>query len=250
MSDLASLLRRYYSASTDGEFRPGGVSITSLATQYGTPFFVYDRDVLESKFALLRRALPANFSICYSVKANPNGTVLRYFLSKGCGLEIASVGEFQQAIAAECQPEKILFAGPGKTETELEYVLARGIGEIHVESSLEVERISRICRRLQIRANIAVRVNPTEEAQGGAMRMGGKPVPFGVDEECLDALLDQILPDESLSFRGIHLFSGTQILDADLLLTQYRKAISIARRVAQRVGHPLHTLDFGGGLGI
>jgi diaminopimelate decarboxylase len=144
----------------------------------------------------------------------------------------------------------MLFAGPGKTEAELELVLAHGIGEIHVESLLEVERVALMSCRLGVQARVAVRVNPSAEAQGGAMRMGGKPAPFGVDEESLDVVLDRLLSDPAIEFRGLHLFTGTQILDHAILICQYRKALEIARRVATRLQQPLHTLDFGGGLGI
>ena len=96
------------------------------------------------KWDRLRAALPAEFSIYYSVKANPTQAILQCFLAKGAGLEIASGGEFHQALAAGCPAEKIIFAGPGKTEAELELVLARGIGEIHVESLTEAERIAAI----------------------------------------------------------------------------------------------------------
>ena len=82
------------------------------------------------------------------------------------------------------------------------------------------------------------------------MRMGGKPAPFGIDEECLDAALDRLLAEPAIAFRGIHLFTGTQILDHAVLVAQYRRGIEIAARAADRVGHPLHTIDFGGGLGI
>jgi diaminopimelate decarboxylase len=80
--------------------------------------------------------------------------------------------------------------------------------------------------------------------------MGGRPAPFGVDEEDLDEVLDLILSLPTLDFRGIHLFAGTQILDPQILATQYRKGIAIARKVAERLQTPLRTLDFGGGLGI
>jgi diaminopimelate decarboxylase len=93
-------------------------------------------------------------------------------------------------------------------------------------------------------------VNPTGEAEGGAMRMGGRPAAFGVDEESLDGFLDRLLALPALEFRGIHLFSGTQILDAEILLSQYRKGFEIARHIAGRLGRALQTVDFGGGLGI
>ena len=101
-----------------------------------------------------------------------------------------------------------------------------------------------------MRAPVALRVNPSGEAEGGAMRMGGRPAPFGVDEETLDETLDRLLSWPELDFRGIHLFAGTQILDSEILLAQYRKGLEIARRVAARLKRPLSTLDFGGGLGI
>ena len=94
------------------------------------------------------------------------------------------------------------------------------------------------------------RVNPTSEASGGALRMGGKPSPFGIDEEMLDPVLDHVLSQSSIELTGVHLYTGTQILDHTILLNQYRKGIEIARRVAARLQRPLQTLDFGGGLGI
>ena len=248
--DQARFLIDHYFSSRDGELCIGGTAATKLANEYGTPLFVYDRGVLERKWDLLRDALPPEFSICYSVKANPVQAILRYFLSRGAGLEVASGGEFHQAVQAGCQPERIIFAGPGKTEAELEMVLRGGIGEIHVESPREAGRIAEIAWRLGRKAPVALRVNPSAEAEGGAMRMGGRPAPFGVDEEDLDEMLDLILSLPTLDFHGIHLFSGTQILDPEILATQYRKGIAIARRAAERLHSPLRTLDFGGGLGI
>jgi diaminopimelate decarboxylase len=248
-ANVNHLIRSFFPASGN-ELRISKLSAELLAKQYGTPLFLYVRSVLDRKWQSLRDALPAEFSIFYSVKANPNQTVLRHFLAKGAGLEIASAGEFCQALSAGCSPENILFAGPGKTKSELELVLAKGIGEIHLESQTESERVVSIVRRLGRRARVSVRVNPSGDAEGGAMRMGGRPAPFGIDEECLDTFLDFLLPKPDLEFQGIHIFTGTQILDAEILLTQYAKGIDIARRVAAKIGRPLRRLDFGGGLGV
>jgi diaminopimelate decarboxylase len=231
-------------------FRIVGAPISAIIASYGTPLFVYDASILDQNWDLLRRTFPPEFAISYSVKANPNPSILRFFLSKGSSLEVASGGELYLALAAACPPEKILFAGPGKTETELNFAISRGIGEIHAESDLEVERVSAISRKLGLRGRVAIRVNPNEEAQGGAMRMGGKAAPFGIDEEVLDGALDRVLSDSFLDFRGLHLFSGTQILDHAVLIRQYRKGIELGLKAAQKLGHPTHTLDFGGGLGI
>ena len=249
MDRITSLVERYFNSSRD-ELHIGKVPVSAIAAKYGTPLYIYDRRILDQKWMLLHDALPPEFAISYSVKANPNPTILKYFLSKGCGLEIASGGELHQALNAGCPPNQIVFAGPGKTEAELEFALSQGIGEIHVESVLEVERVNAISRRLGVQGRIALRVNPGEEAQGGAMRMGGKPVPFGIDEECLDVVLDRVLSEPSIKFKGIHLFIGTQILDYTILLDQYHHGMELARRVADRMQHPLQTVDFGGGFGI
>lgn len=250
MSNLAQFLAEKYHCVFQGELLVGGVKIRALAEKYGTPAFLYDRGVIDKKLDALLPALPARFSVCYSVKANPNPVVVRHFLSRGCGLEIASAGEFSVALEAGCQPQHVLFAGPGKTEGELEFALMHGIGEIHLESLTEAKRIAAIARRLGVRAAVAIRVNPAGDAEGGAMRMGGRAAPFGVDEETLDDVMDAVLREESLEFRGIHIFSGTQILDAKVLVSQYRHGLEIARRVAKRTARPVRTLDFGGGLGI
>ncbi len=249
MDRVVTLVSQYFNSSGE-ELQIGGSPVTALAEKYGTPLFIYDGSVLDRKWDILRRTLPGKFTICYSVKANPNPAIVRRLLAKGCGLEIASGGELRIALAAGCAPDRILFAGPGKTEAELEQALSHDIGEIHVESLLEVERISKICCRLAKKARVALRVNPGAEAQGGAMRMGGKPAPFGIDEENIDDTVSRILTEPALVFHGIHLFTGTQILDYTALMRQYRKALEIAKRVARRIQRPLKTVDFGGGLGV
>jgi diaminopimelate decarboxylase len=250
MSDPVLALAKKYFGESNGELFVGGVGVRNLADKYGTPAFIYDWGVIDRKLGALRHALPRRFSISYSVKANPNLSIIRHLLSRRCGLEVASAGEFQLAMQAGCEPRDILFAGPGKSPAELELVLSSGIGEIHLESLVEARRVSEVSRRLGVRANVAIRVNPAAEAEGGAMRMGGRPAPFGVDEEILDETVDTILADPALCFRGIHVFAGTQILEADTLVNQYRHGLTIARRAAHKAGAPLHTLDFGGGLGI
>lgn len=249
MDRIGALLAQHFPGS-DSELQVGGVPISDIATRFGTPLFVYDGSVLDRKWHTLRSTLPPAFSIYYSVKANPNRAILRRFTTRGAGLEVASGGELLQALAVGCPPDRVLFAGPGKTEAELELALSRRIGEIHLESALEARRVGAIAARLNVRAQVAIRVNPAAEVQGGAMRMGGKAAPFGVDEEKLDDVLDLLLADPALDLRGVHLFAGTQILDHTVLIAQYRRGLEIGARIAARAGRPLASLDFGGGLGI
>jgi diaminopimelate decarboxylase len=239
-----------WQASTTGELLIGDLPVSEIAERYGTPLFIYDRNVIAKQYQHLRETLPERFSICYSVKANPNPFILSFFLSQGCGLEIASTGEFFQASIAGCAPEDMLWAGPGKSESDLEFAVARSVGEIHAESALEVERISRISRRLGLQARVALRINPAADGAGGAMRMGGKSAPFGIDEEHADTLVRRIVDDDPLKFCGLHFFAGTQILDHNILLVQYRKALTVAKQIAAITGCVLETIDFGGGWGV
>src|SRR5438045_3850002 len=110
MELLTNLLNRWFS-SKESMLHVGGRSVASLANRQVTPLFVYHRGVLNHKVDLLRTLLP-KFELYYSVKANPNLAILRHFVLRGCGLEIASAGEFMQALAAGCRPESIIMAGP------------------------------------------------------------------------------------------------------------------------------------------
>jgi diaminopimelate decarboxylase len=119
-----------------------------------------------------------------------------------------------------------------------------------VESLTEAQRIARLAAQRGRPARIALRVNPSGDVEGGGMRMGGRPTPFGIDEDQLETVVDELAGERWLEIVGLHLFVGTQILDAELLLVQYRAAIDIGRRLVKKLGKPLQTIDFGGGLGV
>jgi diaminopimelate decarboxylase len=246
---VVDLVQRHF-AQESGQLLLGQLPVGQLVQKFGSPLYVYDLDVARSQYRLLRQTLPERFEICFSVKANPNQALLRTFVEQGSGLEIASSGELVQALAAGCPAEKILFAGPGKTERELAQALDARIGEIHVESRTEALRVARLAGARNQRAKISLRVNPAAAVEGGGMRMGAKAVPFGIDEDQLDELLTELITLPELEIVGLHLFVGTQILDHQVLLKQYRAGLEIARHLQSRLQRPLHTIDLGGGLGV
>jgi len=245
---LQALLPRFGAAG--GELAVGGVAVSRLAAEFGTPLYVYDAALLRDRLALLRAHLPERVDVYFSVKANPNPAVVRVFAEAGAGLEIASAAEYLRARAAGGAPGRILFAGPGKSRAELELVVAKGIGEIHVESREEIAILAELGERHGRRVPVAVRVNPKADVSGGAMRMGGQPAAFGFDEEVLEEVVKDIEARKGLAFQGIHIFAGTQILSADVLLAQWGRALDVARRAAAIAGRPARTIDLGGGLGI
>jgi diaminopimelate decarboxylase len=249
LSLAARLVERYFGAS-GGELTVGGVLVSDIAEEHGTPLFIYDASVLEKKWSTLRGVLPDRVQIYYSVKANPSPAIVKTFLSLGCGLEIASGGELFLALAAGCPADRIVFAGPGKRDGEIREFLQAGGGEIHVESLNEARRLIAACQALGKDARAAVRINPSSEVQGGAMRMGGKSTAFGVDEEQMGQVVEVLKGSPRVHVSGVHIFAGTQILDASVLGAQYRKCVDLARTVAMKLEAPIETVDFGGGLGI
>lgn len=255
MSDTAgdSLADRLVAAHfprSDGVLRVGGLDPRDLAEAHGTPLFVYDAELLRRAYRDLADAVSGFAVVDYSVKANPAPEVIRVFRDEGAGAEIASGAEFAASWAAGVEPRHILFAGPGKSDFDIEATVAGGIGEIHLENIEEMRRVAEAAGRHGVDQRVAIRINPGPDAQGGAMRMGGKPSPFGFDEEELDAIVDAVEAEPRLHLSGIHLFAGTQGLVAATLLSQWAYGLSLAARVADRIARPLETIDLGGGLGI
>lgn len=228
----------------------GGVEVTTLADAFGTPFFAYDADLLRRSYRRLSSAVAGFADVYYSIKANPNPAVAGVLVGEGAGLEIASAAEYEFARRAGAEPDRILFAGPGKTDAELSHVVAGGIGEIHVESETEIERLAAIARRIGRRVAVSIRVNPIAAVQGGSMVMGGRAAQFGIDEERFLAAADMIEARPELDLHGVHLFAGTQIFDAEVLARQWSHGLDVARRLAAHLRRPLTTIDLGGGLGI
>lgn len=250
MSRLARALVGELFGEEGGELAIGGMRVSRLAEAHGTPLYVYDAAILRSRLDLVREALPARVEVFYSIKANPNPSIVRCFVEEGTGCEIASAAEYVRARAAGCAPAQIVFAGPGKGDAELEHVVREGIGEIHVESAEEIAALSAIASRLGKDVDVAIRVNPLACAAGGAMRMGGQPAAFGIDEEQIEEAAALVGATARLRLRGAHMFAATQILDARVLLDQWRHAVEVAERLAELTRAAILTVDLGGGLGI
>jgi diaminopimelate decarboxylase len=253
MADPGQLARRIVQDrfSVQGQdLSVGGVTLRAIAEQYGTPFFVYDAAGMRRNFTRLRAALADFATVFYSIKANPNPHVAQVFVTEGAGLEIASEGELSFALRAGGTPHRILAAGPGKSAGDLAAFVRAGIAEIHLESLDEARALDQIARAQGRVQTVSLRINPVTAATGGAMRMGGKPAVFGFDEEDMAPVAAEIGALSNLSLQGVHLFAGTQILDAKTLLTQWRHGLDVASRLAKQLGRPLASVDLGGGLGV
>jgi diaminopimelate decarboxylase len=146
-----------YFEAKDGELLIGGRKVSEIAAEIGrTPFYVYDRAVMTRKVQEMRAALPAEVEIHYAMKANPMPEVVKHFCDLVDGIDVASAGEMDVALAAGMRPDLISFAGPGKAPSELARAVAAGI-VIIMESELEMRRIAEIARRTGMRPKVAVR---------------------------------------------------------------------------------------------
>jgi diaminopimelate decarboxylase len=247
--DLSSLLATALLEWREGKAVLGGVSIEKLAAAHGTPLYLYDAGVLLTQYQRLRRALPHPIEIYYSIKANPHPSLISVLVQQGAGCEIASGGEYALARRAGAPANRIVFAGPGKGREELEFVVSGGIGEIHLESFEEIETLEEIAQRAQTAVDVSIRINPSA-AMGGGLLMGGQPTAFGFEEESLRDVLHAVSVCAHLKLRGIHLYTGTQILDAELLLQHWQHAVDLGKQISDIIGEPTSTIDLGGGLGI
>lgn len=227
----------------------GGMPLSRLAARVGrTPFYVYDRRVVDEKIAALRATLPTEIQIHYAIKANPMPALVAHMARKVDGLDVASAGELGVALDSGMNSRDISFAGPGKTEAELEQSVAAGI-LVNVESFREVRLLAGISKRQGRPARVAVRVNPDFELKSSGMKMGGGPKQFGIDAEEVPQALRQI-GEAGLAFEGFHIFSGSQSLRAEAICEAQTKAFELAERLAEATPGPVKVLNVGGGLGI
>lgn len=236
-------------AVVDGCLAVGGIALPELARRVGrTPFYAYDRRLMVERVELLRTHLPRQVHIHYAMKANPMPQVVTHLAGLVDGLDVASAGELRVALQSGARPDTISFAGPGKTDAELEAALHAGI-VVNLESEGEMERLAAVARRHGARARVNVRVNPDFELKSSGMKMGGGPKPFGVDAERVPDMLQRIgqLP---LEFQGFHIFSGAQNLRAEAIAEAQKNSVELAVRLAQRAPGPVRILNIGGGFGI
>jgi diaminopimelate decarboxylase len=232
-----------------GELLVGGRPLSTLVAEVGqTPFYAYDRQRIVRRVADVRAALPGGVDLHYAIKANPMPELLSFMRPLVDGLDVASAGELQRALAAGMSPQAISFAGPGKREYELDAAVAAGV-LVNVESFREVPLLAEASARHGQPARVAVRVNPDFELRGAGMRMGGGAKPFGVDAEQVPALL-KAMAAAGLRFEGFHLYAASQMLKADLLAQATRATGELLLRLSAEAPAPVRHLNLGGGWGI
>ncbi|MDX2287730.1 MAG: diaminopimelate decarboxylase [Hyphomicrobiaceae bacterium] len=234
-----------------GVLHAENVDLIELAASVGTPFYCYSTATLERHYRVLQDAFAGqNALICFAVKACSNQAVLATMARLGAGMDVVSLGELRRARAAGVPASRIIFAGVGKTRSEMAQALQEGIFGFNVESEPELIALSEVATALDLTAKIAIRVNPDVDARTHAKISTGKAEnKFGIPYAQARALYAEAATLPGIAISGIHMHIGSQITD----LSPFRAAFVLMRDLARDLladGHKLQHLDIGGGLGV
>jgi len=214
--------------------------------------YIYDTTPMRHKIAHLADIMPVGVEIFYAMKANPHAEFLRAALEGGArGIEIASLGEAEKAVAAGFPPEQLIYTGPGKSPEELAWAVEYGIRTVHIESLTEAHRLNNIAAEAGKKQDVLLRINADFDIHEAQTTFSGGSKKFGVDEEKLDTVLPQILALEALNFRGLHVYAASGVLNVDDLLKNCELVFGMARKIETEYADAVcDTIDFGGGFGV
>lgn len=229
-----------------------GVSLRKLAGNFGTPLYLYSATAIRERYKTLDRAFASTpHTLCYSVKANSNLSILKLLAGLGAGFDIVSGGELERVRRArKTAVKKIVFSGVGKTEAEMEQALKSGILLFNVESEGELELLAACAARLHKTANVAFRVNPDVSAETHPyISTGLREHKFGVSMSAARELYRQAAAHKYLRVAGVSLHIGSQINDVSPFRVAIERAVELVVQLTAD-GHSIKFLDAGGGLGI
>lgn len=235
-----------------GALRVGGLSVATVAQNFGTPLYLYDAAVLDDRVRAYQEAFhEVDFLLAYSVKANGNLALLDRLRRLGTGADIVSGGELFRALRVGMPPERIVFAGVGKTVGELESALNAGIHAVHVESDAELRLLEGLARDAGAVAPIALRINPGLHAPTPHeyTRTGHADTKFGIPVDRALDLNAWAAGREALRIRGVDIHIGSQITETG----PYEEALDHALEVVahlRELGEEPGYVDLGGGMGV
>jgi len=232
----------------DGHLWCEAVPLRDLAARHGTPLYVYSGGTLRLHYQRIADAFAeVGARICYSVKCCPNVHILRLLAEQGSGFDVVSGGELYRARLAGAPPERIVFAGVGKTEREMEEALSGGIGLINVESEAELAQLVRVAAGRGVVPDVALRITP-EVAAGAHVytTTGTKETKFGIPLEQAADLFRRYAGSPAIRLRGLHLHIGSPVRDTQAYVVSIGRALELID-VLRRDGLRVDTLDIGGG---
>ena len=235
----------------NGELYCEGVPVSTIAQRVGTPFYCYSSNTLANHYRAFDQAFAGVPNvICFALKSNSNGAVLRVLGKEGAGADIVSGGELFRALRAGIDPKKIVYAGVGKRRDEIEYAIKVGILMFNVESGEELIAIDRAAKEMHAKARIALRVNPNIDPKTHAyISTGLKENKFGIPiEEALEYY--QIARGlANIEVVGVHQHIGSQITEVQPFIDALEKLVGFVKEL-RTAGMDITHINIGGGIGI
>jgi diaminopimelate decarboxylase len=228
------------------------VPLAKLAERYGTPLYVYSATAILERLAVFQHAFHSvPHTICYSVKANSNISLLRLLAREGCGFDVVSGGEMERVLGADRRAaKKIVFSGVGKSREEMTAALKAGILLFNVESESELWALAECAIRSRAVARIALRVNPDVAAETHPyISTGLRKHKFGVPIRSARELYAKASAARCLKVAGVSVHIGSQITDVAPFAEAVDRVAALVREL-RADGHRIDYVDTGGGLGI
>jgi diaminopimelate decarboxylase len=233
----------------DNTLHCDSVSLATLAQEFGTPLYVYSANRLRENYRRLVKAFATiKPTICYSVKANSNLSLLKILKDEGASFDIVSGGELFRVLKINAEPKHVVFAGVGKTESEIDYALQSKVGWLNVESEGELIRVNQRARRLGVSAVVAIRLRPdVDAATHHHISTGHTTSKFGVPAAL--ALEMTRMKLSNVKIRGAHIHIGSQLGNPEATLKAIEVALEFIAQ-ANHAGAEIDTLDVGGGFPV
>ena len=239
-----------------GEITIGGLSVTEIVAEYGTPVFIFDEADVRKRARDYVAAFKVNdieTSVHYAGKAFMTTKIAQWVSEEGLGIDVASVGELEVALRAGIDPAQIVMHGNNKSVKDLERAVEVGIGRVVIDSLIEIERLNSIAASAGIVQQVLLRLTVGVEAHTHeAISTAHEDQKFGlsVASGMAMAAVDNVMESDALSLAGLHSHIGSQIFDATGFELATHRVVDFAAQIKQRHGLTVSELDVGGGMGI
>ena len=218
--------------------------------RFGQSFYFYDLDAFESHLKDIKETLHPDIKVWYAAKANPLSEVMRILKAQGFGVDVASLGELQQARASGLQGKHLIATGPAKTRAYLAGLLQAGVKSIIIESHNQLKDLNDLCQKLGTKQDVLLRVQLDwdQHNQNKSVLGGSDITPFGLGADDWRAI--NVSEYKHVNFIGLHSFQWGNILDINQMRSHWEHTMVECKKLAFDLGIELKVLDLGGGLGI
>jgi diaminopimelate decarboxylase len=249
---LAKLWARTVTRTNAGVLEVGGVSVATLAEEFGTPAYILD----EADFRARCREFANGFAgadVCYAAKAFCAKAVIRIVAEEGLNLDVCTGGELAVALAAGMPPSRIKVHGNNKSTVELATALDAGVGWIVVDSADELDRLTALARHRSVRPRVLVRVTVGVEAHTHefiATAHEDQKFGFSLSSGSAFDAAERVVREGVLELAGVHSHIGSQIFDTSGFEVSARRAVGLVHDIRRQLDVELPDLDLGGGFGI